>query len=149
MAFFAHYSLHPVLKQPLGTYRLVELQQGASFFDFYEFYDGADSLGSAGYNNYVSKKRALHLGLVNHTVEGDEEFVFIRSSPTEKGPRESVRLEGKRRFDRGLFILDLAHMPTGCGVWVSSISRGKHVNFTNPCDSHLLSAGVACVLVDG
>lgn len=39
------------------------------------------------------------------------------SAPTEKGPRESIRLEGKRRFNRGLFIIDVRHMPAGCGVW--------------------------------
>lgn len=31
--------------------------------------------------------------------------------------RESIRLEGKTRFDRGLLILDVQHMPAGCGVW--------------------------------
>eukprot|EP00562_Extubocellulus_spinifer_P006559 CAMPEP_0178522318 /NCGR_PEP_ID=MMETSP0696-20121128/28470_1 /TAXON_ID=265572 /ORGANISM="Extubocellulus spinifer, Strain CCMP396" /LENGTH=673 /DNA_ID=CAMNT_0020153427 /DNA_START=123 /DNA_END=2141 /DNA_ORIENTATION=+ len=47
----------------------------------------------------------------------DETFVYMKSAPTKEGPRESIRLEGKRRFHRGLFILDLRHMPTGCGVW--------------------------------
>ena len=26
-------------------------------------------------------------------------------------------LEGRRRFNRGLFLLDLRHMPAGCGAW--------------------------------
>jgi hypothetical protein len=43
--------------------------------------------------------------------------VIIKSSPTEAGPRESVRLEGRKRYDRGLFVLDLDHMPAGPGVW--------------------------------
>ena len=46
-----------------------------------------------------------------------ETFVVISSSPTPEGPRNSVRLEGKRRFNRGLFIIDLRHMPAGCGTW--------------------------------
>jgi len=46
-----------------------------------------------------------------------ETFVRISSSPTPLGPRNSVRLEGKRRFNRGLFIIDLRHMPAGCGTW--------------------------------
>ena len=41
----------------------------------------------------------------------------MSSAATPKGPRESIRLEGKRRFNRGLFIIDVHHMPTGCGVW--------------------------------
>jgi hypothetical protein len=44
-----------------------------------------------------------------------EPFVYIGSAPTADGPRESIRLEGKRRFDRGLFIIDVRHMPNGCG----------------------------------
>ena len=46
-----------------------------------------------------------------------ETFVYISSSPTQEGPRNSVRLEGRRRFNRGLFIIDLRHMPAGCGTW--------------------------------
>jgi hypothetical protein len=44
-------------------------------------------------------------------------FVYINSGPTNAGPRESIRLEGSRRFNRGLFIIDIRHMPAGCGVW--------------------------------
>jgi hypothetical protein len=35
------------------------------------------------------------------------------------GPRESIRLEGKHRFQQsgGLFILDVDHIPAGCGQW--------------------------------
>ena len=107
------------LKKRLGPYKLVERQEGREFFDYYSFYDGADSLGSAGYNSYIGKKRALELGLVNVTKDETDgtEYVYMNSAATAKGPRESVRLEGNRRFDRGLFILDLSHMPAGCGVW--------------------------------
>jgi hypothetical protein len=101
--------------QPIGPYKLLECQEGQEFFDFYDFYQGPDSLGSAGYNTYVSKERALQQGLVN--VTEDEKFIFIKSAPTAQGPRESIRLEGKTRLNRGLFLLDLEHMPAGCGVW--------------------------------
>jgi hypothetical protein len=38
--------------------------------------------------------------------EGDvkEPFVYIGTAPTDAGPRDSIRLEGIRRFDRGLFM---------------------------------------------
>jgi hypothetical protein len=74
------------------------------------------------------------LGIVNVTKEQDvmdvyynkkaaagpikeEPFLYVGSSPTKAGPRESIRLEGKQRFNRGLFIIDVRHMPAGCGVW--------------------------------
>ncbi|XXQ32070.1 GH16 domain-containing protein [Plasmodiophora brassicae] len=31
--------------------------------------------------------------------------------------RRSIRLQSKQRFNGGLFLLDLAHMPVGCGTW--------------------------------
>lgn len=46
-----------------------------------------------------------------------EPFLYLSSAPTKEGPRESIRLEGKRRFNRGLFVIDVRHMPAGCGVW--------------------------------
>jgi len=109
-----------------GPYHLVEAQEGRNFFSFYDFYDGPDSLGSAGYNAYVSRSKAKEAnisGVVTEKkidgIEGgkEEEFVYMSSAPTTAGPRDSVRLEGKTRFDRGLFILDVRHMPDGCGVW--------------------------------
>jgi hypothetical protein len=53
----------------------------------------------------------------NNTGIPTETFVIISSSPTIEGPRNSIRLEGLRRFNRGLFIIDLRHMPAGCGTW--------------------------------
>ena len=46
-----------------------------------------------------------------------ETFVRLSSSPTPGGPRNSLRLHGRRHFNRGLFVIDLRHMPAGCGTW--------------------------------
>lgn len=80
-------------------------------------------------------EQATNAGILNVTLEEDvediyaqkeessnitsttEPFVYMGSAPTKAGPRDSIRLEGKRRFNRGLFIIDLRHMPAGCGVW--------------------------------
>jgi hypothetical protein len=113
------------------------VQEGDDFFQYYNFYEGPDSVGSNGYINYVSKDRAEEIGIANITMELDEldvfytdnrrrrtkgtgtkePFLYMSTAPTESGPRESIRLEGKRRFNRGLFIIDVRHMPSGCGVW--------------------------------
>lgn len=109
----------------IGPYLLSERHVGAYFLDFYTFYEGEDSMGSAGYNIYTPHDRAMTLNLVNVTRETDrigdnkeQDFVYLSSLPTELGKRESVRLEGKTRFnDGGLFILDVDHIPAGCGQW--------------------------------
>jgi Glycosyl hydrolases family 16 len=113
-------SLNSSMVYPKGSYKLVERQVGESFFDSYDFWDGPDSVGSAGYNIYVGKHRAMQLGLVNVTTTENnqkEQIVYMSSAPTSEGPRESIRLEGKKRYNHGLFIVDLLHMPAGCGQW--------------------------------
>jgi hypothetical protein len=114
----------PPLLEPIGPYKLIEKQEGMDFFDYYNFYNGSDSEGSAGYNTYVSREEGERLGIFGVVVENDsshsgtkEEIIYMNSSSTLEGPRSSIRLEGKTRFDRGLFILDLRHMPNGAGVW--------------------------------
>jgi len=77
--------------------------------------------------NKETESRTLHLQSTTHgpsklepfnpDTNNTETFVVISSSPTPEGPRNSVRLEGRRRFNRGLFIIDLRHMPAGCGTW--------------------------------
>ena len=45
-----------------------------------------------------------------------ETFVHLSSSPSPDGPRNSLRLHGRRHFNRGLFVIDLRHIPAGCGT---------------------------------
>jgi hypothetical protein len=125
--------------QPVGPYQLIERQEGEEMFGYYNFYQGPDSVGSNGYIDYVSEQRAREIAIANITHEADEldvfyrrrilgetgeepppkkePFLYLKTAPTEAGPRESIRLEGKRRFNRGLFIIDVRHMPAGCGTW--------------------------------
>mmetsp|Transcript_20629 Transcript_20629/g.48932 ORF Transcript_20629/g.48932 Transcript_20629/m.48932 type:complete len:418 (-) Transcript_20629:601-1854(-) len=130
--------------QPVGPYELIERQEGDDFFGYYTFYEGPDSVGSNGYIDYVSQARAMDIKIANITYETDEldvdfndgttktstsdekkppskdkkePFLYLKTEATDAGPRESTRLEGKRRFNRGLFIIDVRHMPSGCGTW--------------------------------
>jgi hypothetical protein len=101
-------------QEPIGPYELVEYQHGHEFLQYYDFYVGADSLGSAGHNSYVSQHRAQELNIIQVDRQDN---VILSSAPTAQGMRESIRLHGKRRFNRGLFVLDVNHVPAGCGVW--------------------------------
>lgn len=47
----------------------------------------------------------------------EESFIYMTSAPTEEGHRDSIRLESYKRYNRGLFIIDIRHMPAGCGTW--------------------------------
>lgn len=119
----------PIFQVATGPYKLVERQVGKSFFDHYKFYNGSDSLGSGGHQIYVSRDRASELDLFY--VSPDDNSIIMKSAPGSATPnktssspandgnnkRESIRLEGKQRYNHGLFVLDLDHMPTGAGVW--------------------------------
>jgi hypothetical protein len=104
-----------------GPYKLIELQEGHGLLSHYTFRKGPDSIGSAGFNTYVSFQRAKQLGIldVKQDKKDGKDYVYMKSAPPteQNNKRESIRLEGKTRFDKGLFILDVNHMPTGCGVW--------------------------------
>ena len=120
-------------KLPVGPYILLERQEGENFFNAYNFFEGPDSAGSHGYHSYVNRGEAIERGMAHVTHETSvkdifsarhsrkdrrkESFVFMGSAPTLGGPRDSIRLESIQRYDRGLFILDVRHMPVGCGVW--------------------------------
>mmetsp|Transcript_25085 Transcript_25085/g.52149 ORF Transcript_25085/g.52149 Transcript_25085/m.52149 type:complete len:563 (-) Transcript_25085:168-1856(-) len=81
---------------------------------FYANDNDDDTVDSDG---NLRQRRRAQASTGNATTRKQEPFVYVGSSPTKAGPRDSIRLEGKRFFDRGLFILDVRHMPAGCGVW--------------------------------
>lgn len=141
-------------QQPIGPYRLISRQEGEDFFQNYIFYEGKDSAGSNGYVTYVSKEKAEKEGIVKLVTDPDEyttdengnaslksesnelgdsipapqeeTYVYIGTAATEEGPRDSIRLEGLQRFNRGLFIVDLKKMPVGCGMWPAFWLTDEH-----------------------
>jgi hypothetical protein len=71
-----------------------------------------------GFVQYVPYGTAASTGLISN-ASGTVYLGVDHSNiypPTEVG-RPSVRLESKQLFTEGLFVLDLNHMPYGCGVW--------------------------------
>ncbi|KAL3907976.1 MAG: hypothetical protein SGILL_008658 [Bacillariaceae sp.] len=126
------YSLRAHKSNPNATYVLKEAHHGQAFFACCEFSGGPDSLGSAGYNTYVSQERAEELDIMSIEEEDGVEYVVMKSAAgTTRDDygnrfRESIRLEGKKRFDKGLIILDVKHMPYGCGVWPAFWTTDEH-----------------------
>ncbi|KAI5777566.1 concanavalin A-like lectin/glucanase domain-containing protein, partial [Geopyxis carbonaria] len=49
----------------------------------------------------------------------DSSSIFIGADATALAPngRKAVRLESKKRYTHGLFLLDATHVPAGCGTW--------------------------------
>jgi len=108
-----------------AQYVLHHRQGPRDFLGHYHFYAGPDANGSLGFQNYVGEDAARSFGLVGAAGDGGDALDILPRwlAPDEASTEEfaakpvSVRLEGKRRFDKGLFVFDVEHMPAGCGMW--------------------------------
>lgn len=108
------------------TYQLAESWQGESFIKDWNFFDAADPTN--GYVTYVNQSRAEHSGLVKVTPSGSFYMgVDYQNTLNPNGPgRESVRIETKKYYTEGLYVIDIQHMPGSiCGTWPAFWSVGK------------------------
>ena len=105
-------------------YEVQDSYTGRNWLDAFEFktYDLNN-----GFVDYQSEAAARTKGL--YAVSGDDvlfgadsiERLNYLSAPG----RKSVRLEGKKNYNQGLFILDVKQMPGVCGMWPSFWSLGQ------------------------
>ncbi|OCK80932.1 glycoside hydrolase family 16 protein [Lepidopterella palustris CBS 459.81] len=84
----------------------------SNFFDKFDFFTSSDPTN--GFVSYVDQSTAQSRGLIS-TSSG----IYMGVDHTNVTPngRPSVRLTSKKSYNAGLVILDLAHMPAGCGTW--------------------------------
>jgi hypothetical protein len=98
-------------------YVLKETLDKSNFFNAFEFFNGADP--THGFVNYLSKSDAT-AKLLAGSIQ-DKEVVYLgadsQGANVQHPGRESTRVESKSRYTYGLFIADIEHMPSGCGVW--------------------------------
>eukprot|EP00727_Mastigamoeba_balamuthi_P000466 m51a1_g10416 putative endo- -beta-glucanase (491) ;mRNA; r:78027-79763 len=99
-----------------ARYVLSETWKGSSFWDQFDFenYPGGDP--THGYVYYTTRAEATSWKLISN--DGDRSIIRTDTSSISSGRgRAAVRLESKKTFTTGLFVLDMNHMPTGCGTW--------------------------------
>jgi len=102
---------------PEASYAISQNYTGDSFFDDWTFFTANDP--THGYVNYVDKTQAMDEGLISTSPA----MVYIRADSTNKASgrgRDSVRITTNTAWDNDedhLFVMDLAHMPAGCGDW--------------------------------
>lgn len=91
--------------------------RAGTFFPGFDFFDERDP--THGYISYVDQAQCEADGIVAVKDSGQ---VFmgvsgIRNKTKATKPRDSVRLTSKDAFTGGLFIVDIEHLPAGCGTW--------------------------------
>ncbi|KAF2679809.1 glycoside hydrolase family 16 protein [Lentithecium fluviatile CBS 122367] len=106
-------------------YKVQDVYEGKSFLDGFNFLNAPDPTN--GYVNYVSKADASKSGLIR--MVGSDNYIGVdyasSLSPTGVG-RDSVRIEGAKNYNHGLFVVDIKHMPGGiCGTWPAFWSLGS------------------------
>jgi hypothetical protein len=81
------------------------------FYGNFDFFTGPDP--TEGFVQFVDEATGRETGLINSTG------VSWGVDMTNKTPngRPSIRMESKKSYDSGLIVLDVAHMPFGCGTW--------------------------------
>ncbi|KAL7421539.1 hypothetical protein Q5752_003308 [Cryptotrichosporon argae] len=98
-----------------STLKLAKRYAGSDFENDFKYFTDTDPTN--GYVNYVSLSDGQSAGLVG--VQSDGSFV-MKADSTKTGSgrgRDSIRISSKDKYADGVYILDLNHMPVGCGTW--------------------------------
>ncbi|THC90884.1 hypothetical protein EYZ11_009664 [Aspergillus tanneri] len=96
------------------NYQLVDTYSGTSFLDRFNYFSDEDP--TSGFVQYVDQTTARNLNLT-HATDVSAVLKVDTSNKFAANGRQSVRLESKATYDRGLFIFDILHTPYGCGTW--------------------------------
>lgn len=99
-----------------SNFKLADNFQGNNFFDGFDFKTFPDP--THGNVEYVSSDEAFGAGLASVGSDGVA-FMTVdnKNGVPEGGNRKSVRIESKKSYNQGLFVLDVAAMPHGPSVW--------------------------------
>jgi len=101
-------------QDPSNGYSLTDDWEGNNFFNNFDFFTGADP--THGCVQFVDSNTAFNEGLA--AVVTNPSWIYMGAEHTKTGGnRQSVRLSSKKSYQRGLFIIDLWHMPNGCATW--------------------------------
>uniref|UniRef100_A0AC34FV17 GH16 domain-containing protein n=1 Tax=Panagrolaimus sp. ES5 TaxID=591445 RepID=A0AC34FV17_9BILA len=94
----------------ISAYQHQKTYEGDSFFDGFWFWDQPDP--THGFVNYVNKENAQNMKLTGVRISADSS----NKVGDDKG-RPSIRIHSNDKYNEGLFIFDIDHMPTGPGTW--------------------------------
>lgn len=97
----------------VAGYTLEKDYSGSQFFSGMTFFTSPDP--THGFVQYTSQSEAQSEGLIS--TNGASVRMSVDANGTASGGRKSVRVSSSQSFSSGLFVVDVGHMPTGCGTW--------------------------------
>lgn len=98
-----------------GAYVVTDSYTPKNFFDEFTFFSEADPTN--GMVTFADRATAISKTLVATAPQANNAIYLGIDSQQKMQKRPSIRVHSKKTYDNGLFIADIAHMPTGCGVW--------------------------------
>lgn len=101
----------------VSTYQLVDSYAKDTFFGNFTAFSDKDPTN--GYVKYQTYGAATSKNLIK-TVTNAQDASYITVDPNSKdnAGRDSVRISSTKSYNKGLFIVDLLHMPKNtCGSW--------------------------------
>ena len=127
------FTLSTLLRLSIAGYHLTDSFARDNFFDtFTPFTETDPTAGFVQYLDYAAAMEKQMIGAVGNYGNATYIGVDYNTTTPDTG-RQSVRITSKKAFNRGLFILDLAHMPGGiCSVWPAFWLVGPDVRLLPP-----------------
>lgn len=95
----------------LAAYTLEDDYMAKDFYSEFNFFTGPDP--THGFVKYVDQAKGKSLGLFN---QGKASW-GVDTKGKDAAGRASIRLESKKSYNKALIVIDVAHMPYGCGTW--------------------------------
>jgi len=107
--------LLPLSLAALDRYHKVESLVGPDFFDHWKFYSGPDP--THGTVRFTDRGESWGKKLISSN--SDKIYIGVDNTTVLEGNagRPAVRIESKKSYNGGLFVLKLDHVPTACGAW--------------------------------
>ena len=112
-----------VAKTAVAGYSLADDFSGGNFFNNFDFFTGHDPTN--GFVNYVDAGTAQSSGLIN--TNNNQVYMGVDHDNQAPNGRSSVRVSSKKSYNHMLVVLDLAHMPYGCGTWPALYVAMNHL----------------------
>ena len=100
-----------------AAYNIRDSFDKTNFFDGFEFFSGPDpTQGFVKYQTAAQANSGSLAGFANDAV-----YLGVDSTVANPaGGRASTRVNSKNKYTKGLFVADIAHMPSStCGVWAA------------------------------
>jgi beta-glucanase (GH16 family) len=105
----------------ITCWMLKSTYNSTNFVDQFRFF--SKNYPSRGLALYQDETNAVSKGLIQ--MNNQSALIKPNNKTVSSEDRESVRLHSKESYNHGLFIIDLNHIPTGCGVWPAFWLTGK------------------------